>query len=343
MAATVPGDVRTRGPEAASGSRACAPFRSSPHPTRSSFLSTRFSPVGRKDVASGFPRLWDLPRRVSVASAAPESLFFACPKKSNQKKGHPEGRALRASCPPGTRASVGPTRRAIHGPALRSTASMPPLAATPRLVRPPPAATNGAPSKAAGILPAWHVHCRRQSALLALRLQRNECRGKRNERKQLPTASRGPHRFYSFLFPLHSFLDRSKREAASHHIGIHAARVTPRQRAGCPPLFRGPLRPGETATEQPAGTRTWMSACSPPAQDAPLANPGAGSRTGGQDARRAGRLGCPFFGYFLWTSKESNSGAARRTKPRGKAANGEKSRTAPANHAKSASDAGNAP
>src|SRR6202012_3989283 len=52
-------------------------------------------------------------RRASVLLPEAGLLFFACPKKSNQKKRHPGCRAFRAFGPPGTRAGCGVFRQGI--------------------------------------------------------------------------------------------------------------------------------------------------------------------------------------------------------------------------------------
>ncbi len=74
---------------------------------------------------------------------------------------------------------------------------------------------------------------------------------------------------------------------------------------------------GTDAADRSAGTRMCRRA-----------GPNAARVPEGHDARRARPPGGPFLGYFLWTSKESDSHAARRAKPRDQPTKGEKSRTA---------------
>ena len=75
----------------------------------------------------------------------PESLFFAWPKKSNQKKGHPSSAPFAHPCAKGSRESVGVRGQAVPGLSRTSAASLrPPLRADPRT----PAAPPGTPGRA---------------------------------------------------------------------------------------------------------------------------------------------------------------------------------------------------
>ena len=94
-------------------------------------------------------------------------------------------------------------------------------------------------------------------------------------------------------------------------IGVGLPDVAAPGRAGSALLFRGPVRPGEPVTDQPAGTRTGMSACSPQHRKCCRRTPAPAHAPEGQDVRRAGRLGCPFFGLpFFGQAKKGNSAAA---------------------------------
>ncbi len=90
------------------------------------------------------------------------------------------------------------------------------------------------------------------------------------------------------------------------------------------------MRPGEPVTDQPAGTRTRMSACSSRHRMCRRRTPAPAHAPEGQDVRRAGRLGCPSLWLLsLGQARESSSAAARRSKPRDSAAIG---RTKPRSH-----------
>ncbi|SDD52151.1 hypothetical protein SAMN04488509_10348 [Aquimonas voraii] len=80
----------------------------------------------------------------------PESLFFAWPKKRNQKKGHPSSAPFAHPCAPGLRASAGVRGQCIPALSRTSPASLP---ATLRADRPSLAAPQG-PQEARGLLPA---------------------------------------------------------------------------------------------------------------------------------------------------------------------------------------------
>ena len=82
-------------------------------------------------------------------------------------------------------------------------------------------------------------------------------------------------------------------------------------RAGCALLLWGPLRPGETGPDQPAGTRTRMSAYSSRHRMCCRRIPASAHAPAGQDVRRTGRSGCPFFRLpFFGHAKKANSAAA---------------------------------
>ncbi len=80
----------------------------------------------------------------------PELLFFAWPKKSNQKKGHPSSAPFAHPCAKGSRESVGVFGQAVPGLSKTLAASLRP---TLRADRPPPAAPQG-PLEERGLLPA---------------------------------------------------------------------------------------------------------------------------------------------------------------------------------------------
>ena len=104
--------------------------------------------------------------------------------------------------------------------------------------------------------------------------------------------------------------------------------LLPLLRAGSAPLSRGPMRPGEPVTDQPAGTRTRMSAYSSRHRRCRRRIPAPAHAPEGQDVRRAGRLGCLFFGYVRCRAElarlRSRPPRGGRN-PRDRAAKGEKS------------------
>ena len=75
----------------------------------------------------------------------------------------------------------------------------------------------------------------------------------------------------------------------------------------------GPVRRGECAQERPAGARAGCARFVECTGMYIRRTPERIRAPAGQDARRARRPGCAFFGYFLCTSKESSPlGAAER-------------------------------
>ena len=93
-------------------------------------------------------------------SMANESLLFACPKRSNQEKGHPRCRGRRASCPATARARCGGSLTA-HPCADSELAGILPATLTGFFLR-ALAAAQGAPGRAERGSP-----CRRRKSVVS--------------------------------------------------------------------------------------------------------------------------------------------------------------------------------